>query len=93
MPRRFRAAQFALKIIYLIERRFGEGYSWPTRMIVHAGEGTRSLVERRKGCLGDAQVSDAKPRCEYSSFVCCFTCGTSETTFGHVKHRQRLRRI
>lgn len=30
----FRAAQFALKIIYLIERRFGEGYSWPTRMIV-----------------------------------------------------------
>lgn len=27
MPRRWRAAQFALKIIYLIERRFGEGYS------------------------------------------------------------------
>lgn len=30
MPRRCRAAQFALKIIYLIERRrFGEGYSRP----------------------------------------------------------------
>lgn len=34
----FRAAQFALKIIYLIERRFGEGYSWPTRIIVRGNE-------------------------------------------------------
>lgn len=31
MPWRYRAAQLALKIIYLIERRFGEGYSRPGR--------------------------------------------------------------
>lgn len=66
MPRWFRAAQFALKIIYLIEHRFGEGYSRRTRMIVHAREKEREpgcFVERTRGCIGDAQVSDAELCC------------------------------
>lgn len=51
MPRRYRAAQFALKIIYLIECRFGEGYSRGRAEPMIA----RSL---RKGAHGGRTVSE-----------------------------------
>lgn len=41
MPQRYRAAQFALKIIYLIECRFGEGYS-------RAGAGREPMIARSR---------------------------------------------
>lgn len=47
MPRWFRAAQLALKIIYLIEHRFGEGYSQLTRMIVRERKSSHGFVTQK----------------------------------------------